>query len=139
MRVPVLVAALLGLGLAACIPVVPGLRQIHGQRWTSRFDVNVQVAGSSLRLPVDLAIDFEQSFQHVTAEATLQYDAGIFRLQTGGLVELSGQLGFDDSLTLDSQSGALSFDGRFVGDSLVGTVAIVGVVPVADVVFYRVR
>ncbi len=139
-RVPVVIAALLALGLAACVPVtVPGLRQIHGQTWAARFDVEVQVAGSYLRLPVDLAIEFRQTFQDVTAEATLQYDAGIFRLQTGGLVQLSGHLGFDDSLSLDSQSGALSFDGRFVGDRLVGTVAIVGVVPVADVAFYRVR
>lgn len=132
--------ALLALGLAACIPVsVPGLRQIHGQTWAARFSVDVQVGGSAFRLPVDLAMTFDQRLQEVRADATLEYDAGIFRLQTGSLVQLTGHLGFDDSLGLDSPSGALSFDGRFVGDRLVGTVAIAGVVPVADVTFVRTR
>jgi hypothetical protein len=75
----------------------------------------------------------------VAADATLEYDAGLFRLNTSGLVELTGRLGLDDHLDLESTSGALTFDGRFVGDRLIGTVAIAGVVPVGDVVFTRVR
>ena len=126
--------------VAACVPVsVPGLRHIDGQTWNSRFDVQVQVGPSVVNLPVDLAITFRQQLQSITADATLQYDAGIFRLQTGRLVEMHGHLGFDDSLTLDSSAGTLSFTGQFVGDRLVGTVAIAGVVPVADVVFARAR
>jgi len=54
-------------------------------------------------------------------------------------VVLDGRLGFDDGLSLQSPSGTLSFDGRFIGDRLVGTVAIAGVLPVADVVFLRTR
>ena len=130
----------LALTLAACIPVsVPGLRHIDGQTWSSRFDVSVQAGPSVVNLPVDLAITFQQNLQDITADATLQYDTGIFRLQTGSLVELHGRLGFDDSLSLDSPAGTLSFTGQFVGDRLVGTVAIAGVVPVADVVFVRAR
>ncbi len=133
-------AALLVVTLSACIPVsVPGLRHIDGQTWSARFDVTVQAGGGSFLLPVSLAMTFHQQLTDVTADATLEYDAGIFRLQTGSLVQLSGSLGFDDGLQLDSSSGALSFDGRFVGDSLVGTVAIAGVVPVADVTFTRTR
>lgn len=138
-RLVVLVSAL-AFTLAACIPVsVPGLRHIDGQTWSSRFDVQVQVGPSVINLPVDLAITFRQQLQDVTADATLQYDVGIIRLQTGSLVELHGRLGFDDSLSLDSSAGTLSFTGQFVGERLVGTVAIAGVVPVADVVFVRAR
>jgi len=135
-----LAAALLVVTLSACIPVsVPGLRLIDGQTWSARFDVTVQAGPSTFQLPVLLSMTFHQQLTDVTADATLEYDAGIFRLQTGSLVELSGSLGFDDGLQLDSPSGALAFDGRFVGDSLVGTVAIAGVVPVADVDFSRTR
>jgi len=133
-------AALLLVALSACIPVsVPGLRYIDGQTWSARFNVDVQAGGSAIRLPVQVSMTFRQQLTDVTADATLEYDAGIFRLQTGGLVQMSGNLGFDDSLQLDSPSGALSFDGRFVGDRLVGTVAIAGVLPVADVTFQRTR
>lgn len=134
------VALLALLTLAACIPIgVPGLRNIHGQTWSARFDVDVQVAGTSIRLPVEVALTFSQSLQDVSADATIEYDAGIIRLQTGRLVELNGRLGLDDSLSLDSSSNVLTFDGRFVGDRLVGRVAIVGVVPVGDVTFTRTR
>jgi len=139
-RLLALAAAILAVSLAACIPVsVPGLRHIDGQTWSARFAVDVHAGGTSLRLPVDLSMTFSQRLNDVTAQARLEYDAGIFRLQTGGLVDLSGRLGFDDRLELDSPSGALTFDGRFVGDRLVGTVAIAGVLPVADVTFTRTR
>ncbi|HZW29024.1 MAG TPA: hypothetical protein VFF08_11245 [Trueperaceae bacterium] len=139
-RLAMLAAALVLVTLSACIPVsVPGLRHIDGQTWSSRFNVDVQAGGSTIRLPVQVSMTFRQQLTDVTADATLEYDAGIFRLQTGGLVQMSGNLGFDDSLQLDSPSGALSFDGRFVGDRLVGTVAIAGVLPVADVTFTRTR
>ena len=137
----ILAAALLALAVSACIPVsVPGLRNIDGQTWSARFDVAVQVAGAAtVRLPVAVALTFDQQLQDVSADATIEYDAGIVRLQTGSLVSLSGLLGFDDRLELDSSSGALTFTGRFVGDRLVGTVAIAGVVPVSDVTFTRAR
>lgn len=137
----ILAAALLALAVSACIPVsVPGLRNIDGQTWSARFDVDVQLAGAAtVRLPVAVALTFDQQLQDVSADATIEYDAGIIRLQTGRLVALSGFLGFDDRLELDSSSGALTFTGRFVGDRLVGTVAIAGVVPVSDVTFTRAR
>jgi hypothetical protein len=127
--------------LAACVPIsTPFLRNVHGQTWAARFDVAVGPAGGpALRLPVDLALTFQQSWTDVSADASLEYDAGLFRLNTSGLVELTGRLGLDDHLGLESASGALTFDGGFVGDRLIGTVAIAGVVPVADVVFVRVR
>lgn len=135
-----LAAVMALLALAACIPIgVPGLRNIHGQTWSARFDVDVQVASTSIRLPVEVALTFSQNLQNVNADATIEYDAGIFRLQTGRLVELDGRIGLDDRLDLDSSSNLLSFEGRFVGDRLVGTVAIAGVVPVADVTFTRIR
>jgi len=137
-RLPVL-ATLLIVVLAACIPVVPGLRNVDGQTWSARFDVDVQAGGTTLNLPVLLSMTFTQRLTDVTAEATIEYDAGLFRLQTGGLTQLSGSLGFDDSLRLDSQSGALSFDGQFVGERLVGTVAFANVVPVGNVAFTRTR
>lgn len=134
------VAMLALLTLAACIPIsVPGLRNIHGQTWSARFDVDVQVAGTSIRLPVEVALTFSQSLNDITADATIEYDAGIIRLQTGSLVQLNGRLGLDDGLNLDSSSGVLTFDGRFIGDRLVGRVAIAGVVPVGDATFTRVR
>jgi hypothetical protein len=134
-------ALLATLVLSACVPFsTPFLRIVDGQTWAARFDVTVGTAGGPvLRLPVDLALTFQQSFTDVTADATLEYDAGLFRLNTSGLIELSGRLGIDDHLDLESPSGALTFDGRFVGDRLIGTVAIAGVVPVGDVVFNRIR
>lgn len=127
--------------LAACVPIsTPFLRNVDGQTWAARFDVAVGPAEApTLRLPVDLALTFRQSWTNVTADASLEYDALLFRLQTGRLVELTGRLGLDDHLSLESASGGLSFDGRFVGDRLIGTVAIAGVVPVGDVVFTRIR
>jgi hypothetical protein len=134
-------ALLAALVLAACVPLsTPFLRNVDGQTWAARFDVAVGPAGApTLRLPVDLALTFRQSWTDVTADASLEYDAGLFRLNTNRLVALSGRLGLDDHLALESASGGLTFDGRFVGDRLVGTVALAGVVPVGDVVFTRVR
>ncbi len=135
-----LAAVMALLALAACIPIgVPGLRNIDGQTWSARFDVDVQVATTSIRLPVEVALTFSQRLQDVTADATVEYDAGIFRLQTGRLVELNGRIGLDDRLDLDSPNNVLSFEGRFAGDRLVGTIAIAGVVPVGDVTFTRIR
>ena len=126
--------------LAACIPVsVPGLRNIDGQTWAASFEVEVQAGITNIRLPVDLALTFEQRLHDIDAQATLEYDAGIFRLQTGRLVQLEGRLGLDDHLELRSGTNALTFDGRFVGNQLRGRVAIAGVVPVGDVTFTRVR
>ena len=127
-------ALLATLVLTACVPIsTPFVRIVDGQTWAARFEVTVGAAGGpTLRLPVDLALTFQQSFTDVTADATLEYDAGLFRLNTSGLIELSGRLGLDDHLDLESPSGALTFDGRFVGDRLIGTVAIAGVVPVGD-------
>ena len=134
-------ALLATLVLAACVPISsPFLRNVDGQTWAARFDVAIGPVGApALRLPVDLALTFRQSWTNVAADASLQYDALLFRLQTGGLVELTGRLGLDDHLDLESASGGLTFDGRFEGDRLIGTVAIAGVVPVGDVVFVRVR
>ncbi|HET8985107.1 MAG TPA: hypothetical protein VFN03_05030 [Trueperaceae bacterium] len=136
-----LIAALFAVTLAACIPIsIPGLRNVHGQTWAARFEVEVRPGNvTTIRLPVDLALTFTQSLNDVTAEATLQYDTGLFTLQTGGLVNMQGRLGLDDHLNLQSSSNALTFEGNFVGDSLVGTVAIAGVVPVGNVTFTRVR
>lgn len=131
----------LAAALAACVPGLgPQLRIIDGQTWASRFEVEANVAGlATVRLPVDLALTFKQRLSDVTATATLQYDTGIFRLQTGGLVELSGHLGLDGRLDLRSSSNVLAFEGDFVGDRLIGTVSIAGVVPVTDVTFRRSR
>lgn len=136
-----LAAIAFALVLGACVPItVPGLRNLHNQTWAARFEVEVRPAGlASIRLPVDLALTFSQNLQDVTARATLQYDTGIFRLETGGIVDLDGHIGFDDRLELSSGTNVLRFDGRFVGDRLVGTVSIAGLVPVADVVFTRTR
>lgn len=135
-----LVAIAFALVLGACVPIsIPGLRNLHNQTWAARFEVEVRPAGLAIRLPVDLALTFSQNLQDVDARATLQYDTGIFRLETGGIVELSGHIGFDDRLELSSSSNVLRFDGRFIGDTLVGTVSIAGLVPVADVVFARTR
>ncbi len=126
--------------LAACIPIgIPGLRNLNGQTWSARFDVQAQVAATNIRFPVEVALKFSQNLQNVDADATIEYDAGIFRLQTGRLVQLSGRIGLDDHLTLDSSSNVLAFDGSFVGDRLVGTVSIAGVVPVGEVTFTRIR
>lgn len=134
-------AILATLVLAACVPIsTPFLRNVDGQTWAARFDVAVgPTEAPALRLPVDLALTFRQNWTDVTADASLEYDAGLFRLNTNRLVELTGRMGLDDHLGLESASGGLTFDGRFVGDRLIGTVAIAGVVPVGDVVFVRVR
>lgn len=136
-----LTATLFALTLAACVPIsVPGLRYIDGQTWAARFEVEVGPANTAaFRLPVDLALTFSQRLQDVSAKATLQYDTGLFRLETGGLVDLQGSLGLDDRLSLQSSSNALNFDGTFVGDRLIGTVSIAGLVPVGDVTFTRTR
>lgn len=139
-RTLLLVAALFLVTLAACVPTIPGLRNLDGQTWSARFEVEVRPGNlATIRLPVDLALTFGQYLQDVTATATLQYDTGIFRLQTGGLVDLQGRIGFDDRLDLQSDTNVLTFQGGFVGDSLVGTVSIAGVVPVGNVTFTRVR
>lgn len=138
-RLPILIVALLAFTFTACVPVVPGLRFIDGQTWSARFDVEVQAGGTTLNLPVLVSMTFTQRLTNVTAEATIEYDAGIFRLQTGRLVALDGRLGLDDHLALDSSSNLLSFEGNFVGDRLIGTVAIAGVVPVGNVTFTRIR
>ncbi len=138
-RTLILTGVLLVATLAACIPAVPFLRNIDGQTWSARFQVEVQVAGATIRLPVDLALTFSQRLQDVTAGATLQYDTGIFRLQTGSIVDLTGRIGLDDHLELRSGSNVLAFDGSFAGERLVGTVSIAGVVPVANVTFTRTR
>ncbi|MBX3139700.1 MAG: hypothetical protein KF875_03015 [Trueperaceae bacterium] len=138
-RTLILTGVLLVMTLAACIPAVPFLRNVDGQTWSARFQVDVQVAGTTIRLPVDLALTFSQRLQDVTAKATLQYDTGIFRLQTGGLVDLTGRIGLDDHLELRSGSNVLAFDGSFAGERLVGTVSIAGVVPVGNVTFTRTR
>lgn len=138
-RTLILTGVLLVATLAACIPAVPFLRNIDGQTWSARFQVEVQVAGAAIRLPVDLALTFSQRLQDVTAKATLQYDTGIFRLQTGSIVDLTGRIGLDDHLELRSGSNVLAFDGSFAGERLVGTVSIAGVVPVANVAFTRTR
>ncbi|TVR91145.1 MAG: hypothetical protein EA416_09930 [Trueperaceae bacterium] len=129
------------LTLAACVPGFgPFLRNVDGQTWAARFDVTVGLTGGpTLRLPVDLEITFRQRFTDVTADASLSYNVALFRLQTGSFVALSGRLGLDDGLSLDSPNRVLAFDGRFVDDRLIGTVSIAGVAPVGDVVFTRVR
>ncbi len=134
-----LVPALLAVTLVSCIPVsVPGLRHIDGQTWAARFEVEVRPGNAvTIRLPVNIALTFEQEMQNVTAQATIQYDAGIFRLQTPSLVDLRGRLGFDDHLSLQSSSNVLNFDGGFVGGQLRGTVSLAGLVPVSDVTFVR--
>lgn len=139
-RKPLLGILLLAFTLAACVPVtVPGLRHIDKQTWSAHFEVEAQVAGATVRLPVQVALTFEQRRQNVTADATLEYDAGIFRLQTGRIVELEGRLGFDDHLDLRSASGALTFNGSFRGETLVGDLSIAGVLPVGSVTFTRER
>lgn len=138
---PLIAAALFALTLSACVPItLPGLRNLEGQTWSARFEVEVRPANlATIRLPVDLALTFGQYLQDVTATATLQYDTGIFLLQTGSLVNMQGRIGFDDRLDLHSDSNALAFQGGFVGDRLVGTVAIAGLVPVGNVTFTRAR
>lgn len=137
----VTITALFALTLAGCVPItMPGLRTIDGQSWSARFEVEVRPGGvAAIRLPVNLTLTFTQRLQDITAEATLQYDTGIFVLQSPGLVDLKGRLGFDDRLDLRSDSGVLAFEGTFLGEQLVGTVSIAGVVPVGSVVFTRGR
>lgn len=140
-RTRVAIACIALLALAACVPGTgPFLRNVDGQMWAARFDVTVgPTGGPSLRLPVDLTLTFRQRLTDVHADASLTYNAALFRLQTGSLVALTGRLGLDDGLGLESPNRVLAFDGRFVGDRLIGTVSIAGVAPVGDVVFTRVR
>jgi len=137
----ILAAAVFALTLASCVPIgIPGLRFIDGQTWSARFEVEVRPGNvTTIRLPVDLALTFSQRLQDITAQATLQYNTGIFRLQSPNLVDLNGRLGVDGHLSLRSNSNALNFDGTFIGDQLVGTVSIAGVVPVGNVTFTRTR
>lgn len=129
------------LALPACLPgSVAFLRNVNGQTWSARFDVAVgPTGGPTVRFPVDLALTFRQTGADGTADATLEYSSPLLRLQTEGLIALTGRLGFDDRLDLESRSGLLTFEGRFVRNRLIGTVAIAGVAPVGDVEFVRVR
>jgi len=137
--------ALLGLlallALPACLPgSIAFLRNVNGQTWAARFDVAVgPTAGPTIRFPVDLALTFRQTGADVSADASLEYNSPLLRLQTDGLIAMTGRLGFDDRLDLESRSGLLTFEGRFIRNRLVGTVAIAGVAPVGDVEFVRVR
>lgn len=69
----------------------------------------------------------------MTAKTALQYDTDIFVVQAGGPVDLQARSGFDDCRDLQSDPNALTFQGCFVGDSSVGTVATAmvssGVIP----------
>lgn len=136
-----LIALLALFALPACLPgTFALLRNLDGQAWAARFDVAVgPTGGPTVRFPVDLTLTFRQAGADVTADASLEYNSPLLRLQTDGLIALTGRMGFDDRLDLESRSGILTFDGRFVGNRLIGTVAIAGVAPVADVVFVRVR
>ncbi len=129
------------LALPACLPGSVGLmRNVHGQTWAARFQVAVgPTGGPAVRFPVDLTLTFRQSGADVTADASLAYDSPLLRLQTDGLIALTGRVGFDDRLDLESRSGLLTFEGRFVRNRLIGTVALAGVAPVGDVEFVRVR
>jgi hypothetical protein len=129
------------LALPACLPGSIGfLRDVDGQAWAARFDVAVgPTGGPAVRFPVDLTLTFRQTGADVTADASLEYNSPLLRLQTDGLIALSGRLGFDGHLDLESRSGLLTFEGRFVRNRLIGTVAIAGVAPVGDVEFARVR
>jgi hypothetical protein len=136
------VLALLALlALPACLPGSLGfVRSVDGQTWAARFDVAVgPTGGPAIRFPVDLALTFRQSGADVAADASLEYNSPLLRLGTDGLIALAGRIGFDDRLDLESRSGLLTFEGRFVGNRLVGTVSIAGVAPVGDVGFARVR
>jgi len=136
-----LIALLALLALPACLPGSFVLvRNLDGQTWAARFDVAVgPTGGPAIRFPVDLALTFRQTGTDVTADASLEYNSPLLRIQTDGLTGLTGRLGFDDRLDLESRTGLLTFEGRFVRNRLVGTVAIAGVAPVGDVVFERVR
>jgi hypothetical protein len=129
------------LTLTACLPgTSTRLRNLDGQTWTARFDVAVGPAGGpAVRFPVDLKLTFRQTGADLTADASLEYTSPLLRLQTDGLIALTGRLGFDDRIDLESRSGLLTFEGRFVRNRMVGTVAIAGVAPVGDVEFTRAR
>ena len=133
-------ASLLALLLAACVPGQgPQVRILHGQPWGADCNVRVQPFGlSGFDLPVRLELDFSQRLTQIDADASLAYNVSILRINAGDL-DLSGRLGLDDSLYLSNSDGLLQFDGRFIGDRLVGTVSVGGLVPVGDVVFSRVR
>ena len=136
-----LLALIALLALPACLPgSIAFLRNVDGQTWAARFDVAVgPTGGPAIRFPVDLTLTFRQTGTDVTADASLEYNSPLLRLQTDGLIALTGRVGFDDRLDLESRSGLLTFEGRFVGNRLIGTVAIAGVAPVGDVEFVRVR
>lgn len=138
-RTLLLAATLLAVTLTSCIPVtITGLRNIDGQTWAARFEVEVRPGDAvTIRLPVNIALTFDQQLHNIKARASIQYDAGIFRLQTPSLVDMQGRLGLDDHLSLQSNSNVLNFDGRFVGGQLRGTVSLAGLVPVSDVTFTR--
>jgi hypothetical protein len=129
------------LALPACLPgSIALVRNVDGQTWAARFDVAVgPTGGPTIRIPVDLALTFRQTGTDVSADASLEYNSPLLRLQTDGLIALTGRLGFDDRLDLETRSGLLTFEGRFVRNRLVGTVAIAGLAPVGDVGFERVR
>ena len=129
------------LALPACLPgSIAFLRSVDGQSWAARFDVAVGPAGGpTVRFPVDLTLAFRQTGADVAADASLEYSSPLLRLQTDGLIGLTGRIGFDDRLDLESRSGLLTFEGRFVRNRLLGTVAIAGVAPVGNVEFVRVR
>lgn len=139
-RYPILLGIVtLVLALSACLPGSgPTLRVLHNQTWSAHFDVQTEAFGSAVRFPLKLDLTFQQSFNDINAEAGLTYESFI-QLQTGSLVHLQGRLGLDDSLHLADTGDLLNFDGRFMGDQLVGTVSIAGLIPVGDVVFTRSR
>ena len=123
--------------LSACVPGTgPALRVVHNQTWSAHFEVETEALGSFVRFPLTVDLTFTQRFNDVDANASLRYDSFI-QLKTGNLITLQGRLGLDDSLHLADGGGLLTFDGRFLGDHLVGTVAIAGLVPVGDVTFSR--
>ncbi len=132
--------AIIALLLAACVPGQgPSVRILHNQVWGANFNVHVQPFGrTGIDLPVRLELDFSQRLTQIEADASLAYNFAIFRLNAGDL-DLSGRIGLDDSLYLSNADGLLQFDGRFMGERLVGTVSIGGLLPVGDVTFTRVR
>lgn len=137
-RFSILVAILsLVVLVSACVPGTgPALRVVHNQTWSASFEVETEALGSMVRFPLSLDLTFTQRFNDVDASASLRYDSFI-QLKTGNLVTLQGRLALDDSLHLADGGGLFTFDGRFHGDYLTGTVAIAGLVPVGNVTFTR--
>lgn len=137
-KISILIAILsLVVLVSACVPGTgPALRVVHNQTWSANFEVETEALGSMVRFPLSLDLTFTQRFNDVDASASLRYDSFI-QLKTGNLVTLQGRLALDDSLHLADNGGLFTFDGRFHGDYLTGTVAIAGLVPVGDVTFTR--